>query len=229
MRVGVLALQGAFAKHIEALAELGHDAVEVRTASELVGIDGLVLPGGESSAMWRLMQDADLRDAVEAWRRGPVLATCAGLILIAARVTDPAQPTLGWLDVDVQRNSYGRQLDSFEASSDGKDAQPLVFIRAPRITRVGPGVEILAQHRGEPVLVRRGSILAATFHPELTSDRRVHALAFGGLDDDVARRHGELATACTAPAATVSSPTTTPSARATGSARSSVPRSTTSG
>lgn len=177
MRVGVLALQGGFAAHLSALRELGHDAVAVRTAADLSTVGGLVLPGGESTTMWRQIERDGLGDALADFAGRPVLATCAGLILVSRHVTDPVQPSLGWLDVDVRRNGYGRQLDSFEARSDDGD-RPLVFIRAPRISRVGDGVEVLATHDGEPVLVRQGNLVAATCHPELTTDRWVHALVF---------------------------------------------------
>lgn len=182
MRVGVLALQGGFQAHLSMLARLGHEGVAVRTATELSEIEGLVLPGGESTAMSRLIEADGLCEPLGRWREGPVLAICAGLILVARRVSHPAQPSLGWLDVDVRRNGYGRQLDSFEATSDEGD-RPLVFIRAPRIERVGRGVQVLATHRSEPVLVRRGAVVAATFHPELADDRSVHLAAFGSAHD----------------------------------------------
>lgn len=172
MRVGVLALQGAFAEHVQRLRAFGVEAREVRTEADVAGLHGLVLPGGESTAQRRLMSDA-LAARLDALVADglPVLATCAGVILAADR---------GWLDVDVARNAYGRQLHSAEAVAD--DGTPLVLIRAPRITRVGPSVEILARLGDDPVLVRQGAIVAATFHPELTDDLRVHALAFGGSD-----------------------------------------------
>jgi 5'-phosphate synthase pdxT subunit len=155
-RVGVLALQGGFQAHLEALGGRG---VEVRLPKHLDGLDALVLPGGESTTQGMLIHRAGLRGALEDFVRSgkPVLATCAGLILCAR---------YGWLDVDVQRNAYGRQLDSFEALSDD-GAHHLVFIRAPRITRTGHKVEVLATLNGEPVLVRQGKLTGATFHPEL--------------------------------------------------------------
>lgn len=202
-RVGVLALQGAFARHAAVLAALGHEPRLVRDASEFAELDGLVLPGGESTVQLELITRLGLeRELRELARSGqPILATCAGLILIASRVEQPAQRSLGLLDVDVVRNAYGRQLDSFEGVSDAalpdpalpdpalpgdvaaspaaSSRLPLVFIRAPRITRVGPGAEVLARHRGEPVLVRERNVTAATFHPELTVDARVHRAVFG--------------------------------------------------
>jgi 5'-phosphate synthase pdxT subunit len=181
--VGVLALQGGFAAHRAALEALGHRAVEVRTPEDLEGdesLGGLVLPGGESTAQLRLIESAGLARPLGAFARSgrPVLATCAGLVVAGREVTNPDRPGFGWLDVSVARNAWGRQLDSFEAASD-EAGLPLVFIRAPRITRVGPGVEVLASYRGEPVLVREGSVTGATFHPELTRDLRVHRDAFG--------------------------------------------------
>ncbi len=179
-RVGVLALQGDFAPHLEALEQAGLTACEVRSAAELQGVEGLVLPGGESTAQIRLLERHGLWSALAAFGASgrPILATCAGLIL-AARQVRPTQPSFGWLDVAVDRNAYGRQLDSFEDLADG--GEPLVFIRAPRITSVGEGVEVLARWHGEPVLVRDGAVIGATFHPELTLDRRVQRLAFAPL------------------------------------------------
>ena len=192
-RVGVLALQGAFERHAAVLAELGHEARLVRDAAVFAELDGLVLPGGESTVQLELLArlglEGPLRELARAGR--PILATCAGLILIAARVARPPQRSFGLLDVEVARNAYGRQLDSFESVSDeppqlestpqaaSATPLPLVFIRAPRITRVGPGVQVLAHHRGEPVLVREGNITACSFHPELTADARVHRAVFG--------------------------------------------------
>ena len=178
--IGVLALQGGFAAHAAALAALGHRALEVRSSAELAACDGLVLPGGESSVHLTLLQRFELEEPLRRYLGNgrPVLATCAGLILLALRVESPAQRSFGALDVTVRRNAYGRQAQSFVAESDD-GAHPLVFIRAPRIAACGPGVTICATHRGEPVLVREGAILGATFHPELTADRSVHRAAFG--------------------------------------------------
>lgn len=189
--LGVLALQGAFARHAERLAELGHSVRLVRDARDFDGLGGLVLPGGESTVQLDLLARLGIEERlVELVRSGsPVLATCAGMILLANRVEHPAQRSFGLLDVDVARNAYGRQLDSFEAVSDeawppalrerAPSPLPLVFIRAPRIERVGQSVEVLARHGGEPVLVRQGNITAASFHPELTLDARVHETVFG--------------------------------------------------
>lgn len=180
-RVGVLALQGGFAPHLRALEEAGLEACEVRSAAELAAVQGLVLPGGESTAQLRLLQRHGLWAALAEFAAAgrPILATCAGLIL-AAREVRPAQPSFGWLDVAVERNAYGRQLDSFEDAADG-GGPPLLFIRAPRIAAVGEAVAVLARWRGEPVLVRGGAVTGAAFHPELTGDGRVHRMAFEGL------------------------------------------------
>jgi len=178
-RVGILALQGGFAAHARAVAALGDVPVEVRSARDLSAADALVLPGGESTVMLDLLRrDPSLEVALVALVRAgaPVLATCAGLILLARAVRDPVQRSLGLLDVEVRRNARGRQVHSSEAWDDAH-RYPLLFIRAPRITAVGPGVEILATLEGEPILVREGPVVGATFHPELTRDLSVHALA----------------------------------------------------
>lgn len=178
--IGVLALQGGFAAHATALARLGHRVVEVRVSADLEGLDGLVLPGGESTVQLKLIDREGLGGPLDRFVRSgaPVLATCAGLILASRRVRGPAQPSFGWVDVDVARNAWGRQVDSFEATSDG-GALPLVFIRAPRVERVGEGVEIVERFGGEPVLVRQCNVWGATFHPELTADLSVHRTVFG--------------------------------------------------
>ena len=181
MRIGVLALQGDFARHAAALARCGVEAVEVRRAEELADVDGLIIPGGESTTLLKLMDEWAFVPALEKFHAAgrPIFGTCAGLIVLAREVESPRQFSLGLIDVTVERNAYGRQRESFEASGtvtlDGR-AHPLemVFIRAPRIRRVGVGVETLAEHHGEPVMARQGSVLVATFHPELTDDRAVH-------------------------------------------------------
>jgi 5'-phosphate synthase pdxT subunit len=178
-RIGVLALQGDFEAHDRVLRGLGVETVDVRRPDQLESLNGLVLPGGESTTLLNLMGDAPWFDELRGFhrRRGALLATCAGAILISREVQDPSQPSLGLLDASIRRNGYGRQVDSFEAPLEvkGLDA-PLhaVFIRAPRFTALGPGVEVLARLDGEPVLVRQGKILAGTFHPELTDDSRLH-------------------------------------------------------
>jgi 5'-phosphate synthase pdxT subunit len=179
--IGVLALQGDFALHRQALARCGAKAVEVRKAEELAGLDGLVIPGGESTTLLRLMETGGLGPAIERFHRSgrPLFGTCAGLILLAREVERPQQPSLGLIDVAVERNAYGRQRESFAApgaaSLDGETADvEMVFIRAPRIRRVGSRVTPLATLAGEPVLVREDRVLAATFHPELTDDPTIH-------------------------------------------------------
>ncbi len=176
--IGVLALQGDFAAHAAALARLGARARLVRAPADLEGLEGLVIPGGESSAMLRLMERNGLCPALRAFAAArPTFGTCAGAILLAREVLGPAQPSLGLLDLVVERNAYGRQLESFvaavEAPALGGPVEG-VFIRAPRIRRAGPGVAVLGRRAGEPVLVEQGHLLAATFHPELTGDARVH-------------------------------------------------------
>jgi pyridoxal 5'-phosphate synthase pdxT subunit len=184
MRIAVLALQGDFSVHARALSGLGHDVRLARRPADLDGADGLVLPGGESTTQLRLLRSSGLRAPIVRLVRdgAPVLATCAGLILLARTVTDPEQESLALLDVAVSRNAWGRQLDSFEATSERRGL-PLVFIRAPRIRSVGAGVEVLDTFGGEPILVRQGNVVGATFHPELTGDGSVARLAFeaGGV------------------------------------------------
>ena len=181
LTIGVLALQGDFARHEAALARCGVATRQVRKPEELEGLDALVIPGGESTTLLKLMDAWGFVPALEKLHAAgrPIFGTCAGLILLARDVDRPKQFSLGLIDVGVERNAYGRQRESFVAEGSarlGDGARPLemVFIRAPRITRVGPGVELLAEHRGEPVMVRQGSVLVATFHPELTTDSGVH-------------------------------------------------------
>jgi 5'-phosphate synthase pdxT subunit len=169
MTIGVLAVQGNFREHAAMLRGLGADVREVRLPQELDGLDGLVIPGGESTAIMRLIRLYGLEEAIRGFG-APVLGTCAGMILL-----DRAH--LGLVDVAIERNGYGRQVASFEADLELEgEPEPLrgVFIRAPRVLEAGPDVEVLATHAGEPVLLRQGRFLAASFHPELTSDTRVH-------------------------------------------------------
>jgi 5'-phosphate synthase pdxT subunit len=170
-RVGVLALQGGYAAHARALAALGHDVSEVRDAAALDALDALVLPGGESTAQLRLIDRGGLAAPLDAYVRSGrfVFATCAGLILAARAVTHPEQRSFGWLDVAVERNAWGRQLDSFEALADDGETR-IVAIRAPRILSYGPGVEVVVALRGEPMLVRQANVAGATFHPELPAN-----------------------------------------------------------
>ena len=175
MRIGVLALQGDFAAHIAAMP----GSIEVRTAREIEPLDALIIPGGESTTLLHLLQGSGIEESVRSLvaRGGAVFGTCAGAILLAKRVTNPDQSSWGLIDIDVARNAFGRQVDSFEATLE-PDYHG-VFIRAPRITRAGRDVQVLARWNGEPVLVRQGRVFAATFHPELTDDRRIHALVVG--------------------------------------------------
>ena len=169
MTIGVLAVQGNFREHAAMLRTLGADVVEVRKPEQLEGLDGLVIPGGESTTFMRLMRLYGLDEAVRNFG-GPMLGTCAGMIVLDRN-------HLGLLDVAVERNAWGRQVHSFEAELDVEgETRPLhgVFIRAPWIEEAGPGVEILAEHDGHPVLAREGRVLVAAFHPELTEDTRVH-------------------------------------------------------
>jgi pyridoxal 5'-phosphate synthase pdxT subunit len=181
LRIGVLALQGAFREHLRALRKLGAEAVEVRLPEQLDGLDGLVIPGGESTSIMRLAALYGIDDAIRSFD-GAIFGTCAGMILLD-------REHLGLADLEVDRNAFGRQVRSFEADVDlAEDEIPLrgVFIRAPRIKRAGPEVEVLGELDGEPVLVRDGRLLLASFHPELTDDLRVHEL-FVELVEEVAR------------------------------------------
>ena len=179
-RVGVLALQGDFQAHQRALERAGAEAVEVRTAADLENVEGLVIPGGESTTMVKLLEREKLLDPLrEFGRRRPIFGTCAGAILLATEVANASQSSLGLMDMQVERNAYGRQLDSRIAHLDpqGMDGGlEAVFIRAPIIRRVGKDVKVLATYEGDPVLVEQGRHLAATFHPELTDDTRVHLI-----------------------------------------------------
>jgi len=181
MRIGVLALQGDFALHARVLEQCGVAAVEVRKPVELDEVDGLIMPGGESTTLLKLMDAWNFVPALEKFHSAgkPIFGTCAGLIILAREVESPKQFSLGLIDVTVERNAYGRQRESFEASGTVRlDTGPIqlemVFIRAPRIRRVGPGVEVLAEHGGEPVMARQDRVLVATFHPELTDSTAVH-------------------------------------------------------
>ena len=189
-KIGVLALQGAFARHVERLRAIGATAVEVRTPEHLTAVDALVMPGGESTTMSNLLGSTALFDPIAERIEGgmPVFGTCAGMILLADKILDGRddQRHFGVLDVTVRRNGYGRQIHSFEADLELADRPPFhgVFIRAPRVEAVGPDVEVLASFDGDPVLVRQGGLLAACFHPELTDDVRLHEL-FLSLCDQV--------------------------------------------
>jgi 5'-phosphate synthase pdxT subunit len=178
MKIGVLAVQGDVREHLKALARLGVEPRPVLKPEHLAGLSGIVLPGGESTAMWRLMRATGLAEALREELAGglPAFGTCAGMILLAKEITNWPETFFGVLDIAVERNATGRQVDSFETrlSVDGLGEVPAVFIRAPLVRRVGKGVEILSTWEGQPVMVRQGHLLAASFHPELTGDTRVH-------------------------------------------------------
>jgi 5'-phosphate synthase pdxT subunit len=178
MRVGVLGLQGDFREHLHTLRSLGVDARDVRTVAQLEETDGLILPGGESTTIALLLERAGLMDTLK--RKGqkgfPLYGTCAGMILLAQEITNYPQSYLRLIDIAVTRNAYGRQIDSFEADLNIKAVGTfhVIFIRAPQVDRVGPAVEVLAEHQGLPVMVRQKNILVSSFHPELTGDTRIH-------------------------------------------------------
>ncbi|MEO8264426.1 MAG: pyridoxal 5'-phosphate synthase glutaminase subunit PdxT [Ilumatobacteraceae bacterium] len=180
--VGVLALQGAFVAHQRALEDAGASTRQVRRPADLAGVDGLVIPGGESTTMSKLLSTSELFDDIKALLSDglPVMGTCAGMILLATEVLDGRadQRSFGAIDISVQRNGYGRQVDSFETDLDvvGFD-RPFhaVFIRAPKVVSIGANVEVLAEYDGVPVVARQGQVMVASFHPELTHDARLHA------------------------------------------------------
>jgi 5'-phosphate synthase pdxT subunit len=204
MKIGVLALQGAFREHEEVLGSLGIPAVEVRQPEDLHGCDGLILPGGETTTQRKLAHSYGLWDPLaRLGRQGiPILATCAGLILLAKCIDGEPGSSLELLDVDVRRNAYGRQVFSFETplavprfavASGPPDPFRAIFIRAPRIVRIGQDVSVLASHEGEPVAVEQGNILGLSFHPELTQDNRFHAYFLEAVRRRKASRAGEQA------------------------------------
>jgi 5'-phosphate synthase pdxT subunit len=193
-RIGVLAVQGAVREHVNAIRDIGAEAVEVRLPRDLVDLDALVLPGGESTTMRTLIDEYGLREPIAAMARGgsPVLGTCAGMILLARRIADGDDAVFGLLDVEVRRNGYGRQLDSFEAELEtpGLEGGPMhgIFIRAPIVSELGPQTEVLARDPdGHPVAVRQGRVLATAFHPELTGDRRIHELLLAMVEQSAGR------------------------------------------
>lgn len=182
MKIGVLALQGDFEAHRKAVERAGAESFEVRDAAALAEADGLIIPGGESTTMLKLIEEENLFAPLAAYgRERPIFGTCAGAILLASEVLSPAQPSLALMDLTVERNAYGRQLDSrvvkLSPEAEGLDPRmEAVFIRAPIIRRAGRAVRVLARYQGDPVLVEQGRHLAATFHPELSSDPAVHRL-----------------------------------------------------
>jgi pyridoxal 5'-phosphate synthase pdxT subunit len=175
MKIGVLALQGDFDAHRRRLEELGAEVVLVKKPEQLDAIDGLIIPGGESGTFLKLLGDAGFEKLKQFVRLKPTFGTCAGAILLASEVENPKQAGLGAIDIGIRRNAYGRQVDSsIREGLFGNSPLEMVFIRAPKISRVGKGVEILAMEGKDPVAVRQGSAMAATFHPELSDDSRVH-------------------------------------------------------
>lgn len=179
VKIGILAVQGDFEAHAAMLSEMGVETLEVRTVNDLEDCDGLIFPGGESTTQLQFLQEEGLFDAIRNFSKdgGAILGTCAGAILLATQVKNPAQASLGLLDMTVLRNAYGRQLasDVFVGPSKLKtEPMEMVFIRGPVIDRVGPGIEVLAEYAGKPSLVQKNNLLAATFHPELSSDTTVH-------------------------------------------------------
>ena len=181
--IAVLALQGGFEAHRRALSEIEIESFEAKRPKDLAGAGGLILPGGESTTLWKFFEREPWEEAITAFAASgrPILGTCAGAILLAREVQNPRQKGLGLIDIAIARNAYGRQVDSFIAEIDAPalgGAMPAVFIRAPRIRRVAAFVEVLGTHAGVPVIVRQNAVVAATFHPELTNDRRLHRLIF---------------------------------------------------
>ncbi|HMK30366.1 MAG TPA: pyridoxal 5'-phosphate synthase glutaminase subunit PdxT [Terriglobales bacterium] len=181
MKIGVLALQGDFAAHRRRLEQLGAEVLEVRKPEQLDEIDGLVIPGGESTAILKLLGEAGFQKLQRFVQTRPAFGTCAGAIMLAERVENPRQQGLGVLDVTVRRNAYGRQINSFIGSGsaveelEGGGPLEMVFIRAPKFENLGREVEVLARQGDDPVLIRQGKVMASTFHPELSDDPRVHA------------------------------------------------------
>ncbi len=177
MKVGVLALQGDFDAHRRRLEDLGADVVLVKKPEQLDEVDGLVIPGGESTTFLKLLGEKGFEKLKDFVHSRPTFGTCAGAILLSREVGNPPQPGLGALDTSITRNAYGRQLDSsirLNATKLGGDPLEMVFIRAPKFEKLGAGVEVLASDGSDPVLIRQGKVLAATFHPELSDDTRVH-------------------------------------------------------
>ncbi len=179
-KIGVLALQGGFSRHLAVLERLGADAVLVRSKAEMESVDGLIIPGGESTTIGKLLVRYNMLDFLKERIDGgmPVFGTCAGIILLASEIVGSDQYRLGVLDITIERNAYGRQIESFEADIkiQGFDDHPIrgVFIRAPQVHRIGSKVRVLAEFEKEPVVIQRDNVLGATFHPEITNDTRLH-------------------------------------------------------
>lgn len=190
MKIGVLAMQGAFIEHERALQRIGVETVQVRKKEQLQEIDGLIIPGGESTTIGKLLKFFDLDDLItQRVKEGmPIFGTCAGLILLAKDIADSNQDRLGFMDIAVQRNAFGRQVDSFEVplNIEGIEGDPVlsVFIRAPYVTEVHGDVQVLAEHAGKIVMVRQGNCLGCAFHPELTEDDRIHRYFVGMIEEN---------------------------------------------
>jgi pyridoxal 5'-phosphate synthase pdxT subunit len=192
MKIGVLALQGDFEAHRKRLEELGTEVVLVKNPEQLEGIDGLVIPGGESSTFLKLLGDHGFEKLKQFSRVKPTFGTCAGAILLANEIENPKQTGLGALDIKIRRNAYGRQIDSsIRQGRFGSFPLEMVFIRAPKIERLGPEVEVLATEGSDPVVVRQGRAMAATFHPELSADKRVHQV-FLSLVEELGESDGAV-------------------------------------
>lgn len=175
MKIGVLAVQGDFDAHRKRLEQLGAEVRLVRKAEQLDEVDGLVIPGGESGAFLRILGESGVEKLKQFVSVKPTFGTCAGAILLAKEITNPEQPGLGALDIRIRRNAYGRQIDSsIREGRLGNTPIEMVFIRAPKIEQIGPGVEVIATEGNDPVAVRQGKVMAATFHPELSQDPRIH-------------------------------------------------------
>lgn len=198
LKIGVLALQGAFFKHVEMINSLGCLTLEVRTARDILSVDSLIIPGGESTTMGKLLETNNMTTPLLAEIKAgmPVFGTCAGMILLAKKISDSSRPHLAVMDIEVKRNAYGRQLESFEAEFGVSriSGPPFngIFIRAPKIESVTPAVEVMAEFENVPVLIRQGNLLASSFHPELTNDSRIHEF-FISMTADRIRRARETA------------------------------------
>jgi pyridoxal 5'-phosphate synthase pdxT subunit len=188
MKIGVLAVQGDFDAHRKRLEELGAEVIDVRKPEQLDQVDGLVIPGGESGAILKILGEAGVAKLREFVRLKPTFGTCAGAILLASEITNPDQPGLGALDIRIRRNAYGRQIDSSIRRGTFRDSPlEMVFIRAPKIERLGPDVEVIATEGDAPVAVRQGKTMAATFHPELSDDTRIHQAFLDLVSNDLLR------------------------------------------
>ena len=191
MKVGVLALQGAVAEHIKILNNLNIEAILIRLPSDLDGLEAIIIPGGESTTISKLLSDFRLKEPIKklALNDFPIFGTCAGMVLLAKKVDDSNLETLGVMDIEIKRNAFGRQINSFEADLPvpalGRETYHAIFIRAPKVQRVGPGVEVLCQLGDNAVAIKQGKMLACSFHPELTADLRFHSYFFNQFTGDI--------------------------------------------